>query len=95
MHMVVRHYRGNSQLFEAIVDRATDVESIIRGVHGFVAYYLVRTSDGGFSVSVFEDEAGTTESSQRAAAYLRDHLSTVAGAPPEIIAGDTLMHFVR
>ena len=95
MHTVVRHYKGNSLLFDEIVKRASDVESIIRGVDGFVAYYLVRTSDGGFSVSVFDDEAGTVESTQRAAAYLKENLSEVAGAPPELIEGETIMHFNR
>ncbi len=47
MHAVIRHYRGNSQLFDELERRTDEVETLIRGVAGFVSYYLVRTEDGG------------------------------------------------
>jgi len=93
MHVVVRHYRGSTRLIDELVDRRKDVEALIRGVKGFAAYYLVKTADGGASVSVFEDEAGTTESNKRAAAFIKDNLAGVAAGPPEIIEGGAVIDF--
>jgi heme-degrading monooxygenase HmoA len=93
MHVVVRHYKGSTKLIEELVDRREDVENLIRGVDGFVAYYLVKTADGGASISVFQNEAGTAESTKRAAAYLKENLDGVAAGPPEIIEGSTVIDF--
>jgi len=93
MHVVVRHYEGSSKLIEELVDRRKDVEQLIRGVDGFVAYYLLRTADGGASISVFQNEAGTKESTKRAAAYIKENLGDVAAGPPVIIEGPTVIDF--
>ncbi|MGD0381687.1 MAG: hypothetical protein ABSC30_17075 [Acidimicrobiales bacterium] len=92
MHVVVRHYEGSSTLIDELVGRRKDVEELIRGVDGFVAYYLVKTAHGGASISVFENEAGTAESSKRAAAYLSENLAGVASGPPNVIEGEAVIH---
>lgn len=94
MHVVIRHYKGSSKLIDELVDRRMDVEDLIRDVDGFVAYYLVKTADGGASISVFENEAGTTESTKRAAAYVKENLDGVAAGPPEIIEGKAVIDFI-
>jgi len=78
MHVVIRHYKGSTKLIDELVDRRKDVEELIRGVDGFVAYYLVKTADGGASVSVFQTE---------------ENLGGVAAGPPEIIEGQTVIDF--
>jgi len=93
MHVVVRHYEGSSTLIDELVARRDDVESIIRGVDGFVAYYLIRTAGGGASISVFENEAGTTESTRQAVAYLAENLPGVAAGPPQVIEGQAVIDF--
>ena len=93
MHVVVRHYKGSAKLIDELIDRRKDVEDLIRGVDGFRAYYLVRTVDGGASVSVFENEAGTTESTKRAAAFIKENLAGVVAGPPEIIEGQAVIDF--
>jgi hypothetical protein len=55
-----------------------------------VSYCLVRTADGGFSVSVFEDRAGT-ESNRLAADWIRQNAPQVAGSPPEVIEGEAIL----
>ncbi len=95
VHAVIRHYRGESQLFDELERRTDDVERVIRGVPGFISYHLVRTADGGFSVSVYEDQAGTAESSRRAAEWTRENAPEAAGSPPEIIEGETILQFSR
>jgi heme-degrading monooxygenase HmoA len=95
MHTVVRHYKGSAKLIDALVDRRKDVEELIRGVPGFVGYYLIKTADGGASISVFDDKSGTEESTRRAAAYLKENLAGVAAGPPEVIEGETVISFER
>ena len=64
MYAVIRHYtgRGASQLFEEIECMQEEVEGVIRSVPGLVSYTLLRTGDGGISVTVCQDKAGTDES---------------------------------
>ena len=95
MHAVIRHYRGESQLFDELERRTDDVERVIRGVPGFISYRLVRTADGGFSVGVFEDESGATESTRVAADWVRQNLPQLTVRPPEVIEGGVILHLGR
>ena len=96
MNAVIRHYRGNSQLFDELERRTDEVEKVIRGVSGFVSYYLVRTEDGGgFTVSVFEDKTGTDESIRVAADWVRQNVPQAAGSPPEVIEGRVVLHMSK
>ncbi len=95
MHTVIRHYRGESQLFDELERRTDDVERVIRGVPGFTSYHLVRTADGGFSVGVFEDESGAAESTRVAGEWVRQNLPELTVSPPEVIEGRVILHFGR
>lgn len=92
MHAVVRRYSGQGAkaLFDELERKKGDVEPLIRGVNGFVAYSLIRTGDGGISVTVCQDKAGTDESVRVAADWVKQN---VPGAitPPEISEGDTIL----
>jgi len=92
VHAVIRHYRDNSQLFDELERRTAEVEQVIRGVPGFVAYFLVRTADGGFSVSVYQDRSGTDESTRAAADWVRQNLPQSAVSVPEVIEGRVVLH---
>jgi heme-degrading monooxygenase HmoA len=92
-YAVIRHYKGSPALIEELGRRREDVESLIRGVGGFQQYYLVRTDDGGFSVSVFADQEGADESVRAARKYIQDNVADVAGDPPEVIAGSVTISF--
>jgi heme-degrading monooxygenase HmoA len=93
MHVVVRNYNGSSKLIDELVSRRGDVEELISGVPGFVSYHLVRTTDGGASISVYQDKAGTEESTKRAGAYIKENLDGVAAGPPEVIEGESVISF--
>ena len=96
MHAVIRHYKANSQLFDELERRTDEVETVIRGVSGFVSYYLVRTEDGGgFSVSVFEDKTGTDESIRVAADWVRQNVPQAAGSPPEVMEGRVILQMSK
>ena len=66
MHGVVRMYAGagGKKLIDVLEERKKEVEALIRPVKGFVSYSLIRTADGGVSVTVCDDKAGTDQSSQ-------------------------------
>ena len=69
-----------------------DVKALLGGVPGFVSYAAFRSGDGGVTVTVCEDEAGTEESSRRAAEFVKENIST-PGNPPVISAGTTVLQF--
>ena len=93
MYTVIRLYSGQgaSELFDVLENKRSEVEDVIRGVQGFVSYTLVRTSDGGVSVTVCRDKAGTDESVQVAAEWVKKNV-TFAVDPPAISEGRTILH---
>jgi hypothetical protein len=94
MYAVVRTYSGPgaSEIFDVIEQREEDVKALITGVPGFVNYAAVRSGDGGVTVTVCEDKAGTDESSRRAAEFVRENVSATAN-PPAITEGNTVLQF--
>ena len=94
MYAVVRTYSGQgaSELFDLLEQREEDVKALITGVPGFVNYAAVRSGDGGVTVTVCEDKAGTDESSRRAAEWVKENVSGTTD-PPAITEGDTVLQF--
>ena len=94
MYAVVRTYTGEgaSELFDLLGQREKDVRALISGVPGFVSYAAVRTGDGGVTVTVCQDKAGTDESSRRAAEWVKEHVSATAN-PPTVTEGNTALQF--
>lgn len=94
MHVIIRSYSGDgaADLFDALSQREAEVRNLISTVPGFISYEAFRSDGGGHTVTTCEDEAGTTESSRRAAAWVRDNLG-VPVDPPRITEGDTVLHF--
>jgi hypothetical protein len=93
MHVVVRRYAGGSQLAEVMEQKRQEVEELIRGVPGFVAYYALRTAEGVATVTVCQDKAGTDESIRRAADWVRQNVPAGAVGAPEITEGQTYIDF--
>ena len=94
MYVVVRSYSGQgaSELFDLLGQREADIKNLIGGVPGFVSYAAFRSGDGGMTVTVCEDKAGTDDSSRRAAEWIKENVST-PGNPPTITEGDTVLQF--
>ena len=82
MHAVVRTYtgKGAKQLMDVLERNNAEVERLIRAVQGFVSFSLVRTASGGFSVSVFQDKAGTDESVRVAREWIAKNAANFSGA---------------
>ena len=95
MHVVVRSYSGQgaSELFDLLEQREEDVRELITTVPGFVSYAAFKTGDsGGATVTVCEDKAGTDESSNRAAGWVKENMDSPPGAP-EIAEGTTVLNY--
>ena len=94
MYAVIRTYSGQgaSALFDLLGQREEDVKALISGVPGFVNYAAIRSGDGGVTVTVCEDKAGTDESSRRAAEWVKENVGATAD-PPAITEGDTVLQF--
>ena len=92
MHAVMRSYsgKGTKALFDLLEKNKGEVESLIR-VKGFVSYSLVRTTRGGFSVSVYEDKAGADESSRAAREWIAKNASKTGVARPIILEGTVML----
>ena len=94
MYVVVRRYTGAEKLVEAMIPRQSEVRDIISSVPGFRAYYAVDMGGGGvITVTVCDDQAGTTESSRRAGEWVRANVSGATIGPPEISEGETYITF--
>ena len=93
MHAVVRNYSGKGAkgLIDLIEKNKVEVESLIRSVKGFVSYSLVRSSRGGFSVSVYEDKAGTDESIRLARDWISKNAGKTGAAAPTISEGTVIL----
>jgi hypothetical protein len=94
MYVVVRSYSGQgaSELFDLLAQREEEIKSLISGVPGFVSYAAVRSGDGGTTVTTCQDKVGTDESSQRAAAWVKENVSATVN-PPAITEGSTILQF--
>ena len=94
MYAVVRTYSGQGapELLDLLGQREEDVKALISGVPGFVSYVAVRSGDGGVTVTVCQDKAGTDESSRRAADWVKENVGATTD-PPAITEGDTVLHF--
>jgi hypothetical protein len=94
MHAIVRTYSGSGakELIDVIEKDKSEVERLIRSVKGFVSYSLVRTAGGGFSVSIYQDKAGTEESSRIAREWIANNAPNTSVAAPSISEGSVIVH---
>jgi hypothetical protein len=67
MYAVIRRYAAGTGVFDTVVQREQEVRDLLTGVPGFVAYYVVRSTNADASITICQDQAGTTESTRVAA----------------------------
>jgi len=95
MHAVVRTYSGKGarELVDLVDKNKADAERLLRAVKGFVSWYLVRTADGGFTVSVYQDKAGADESVRVARDWVAKNAGNLGVAAPAVSEGPVLFSF--
>jgi hypothetical protein len=96
MHAVIRKYSGARGVVDEARGKLGDLEQTMRGTPGFVAYYFLETDDGVATITITEDEAGTTESMSRAANWVQQNLeSRDQLGSPEVTTGQVLITATR
>jgi restriction endonuclease Mrr len=94
MHAVIRTYsgKGAKELFDVLERHKADVETVMRPVKGFVSYTAARTGDGGVTVTVCQDKAGTDESIAKARDWVAKNAASVGAAAPTVSEGSVVIH---
>jgi hypothetical protein len=92
MYTVVRSYfgKGAKELFDVLEKNKADVEKTLRSVKGLVIYTLVRSADGGFSVTVCNDKAGADESVEKARDWIARNAAGTCVAAPTVSEGSNV-----
>ena len=93
MHAVIRTYMnaGSKKLFDMLEERKADVEAALRKVPGLVSYTLLRSEDGGVSVTLCQDKAGADESVRIAREWIQTNASDVGASPPVVTEGSVIL----
>ena len=93
MHAVVRTYSGQGakELFDVLEQRKAEIENLIRSVSGLHAYSLIRTDDGGVTVTVCQDKAGADESLKLARDWILQNASDLGTSPPAVSEGSVVL----
>ena len=94
MHAVVRAYsgKGAKELFDILEKRTADVEKEMRSVKGFVSYTLVRSGEGGYSLTVCQDKAGVEESAKKAKEWVAENAANTGVGAPQTYEGSVVIH---
>ena len=99
MDVVVRTYtgKGSKELFSLLEKHKTDVEKLMRSVKGFESYTLARSSEGegGMSMTVCKDKAGTDESVRVAKDWLSKNAANISMDAPKVSSGTIIVHATK
>jgi hypothetical protein len=96
MYVAVRRYEGvtDSQKVAKLVEE--DYLPIISEMPGFVAYYCVDAGDGVMvTTSVFEHKDAEEQSTYRAGQFTAKDLGPLSPNPPQVTAGEVVVHEVK
>ena len=94
MQVVIREYsgKGAKELFDLLEKKKAEVESLLRSVKGLVSYTLARSGDGGFSVTVCQDQAGIDESVQKARDWVAKNAANTGVSAPQVSKATVITH---
>lgn len=99
MDVVVRTYtgKGSKELFALLENRKADIEKAMRAVKGFESYTLARSSsgEGGLSMMVCQDKAGTEESGAVAKEWIAKNAANISMDAPKVSAGSIIIHATK
>jgi hypothetical protein len=99
MDVVVRTYsgKGSKELFSFLEEHKADVEKLMRTVKGFESYTLARSSesDGGLSMTVCQDKAGTEESVRLAKEWISKNVADIRVDAPKVSVGSIIIHATK
>ncbi len=65
---------------------------MMKAIPGFVSYALVRTGDGGTTITVCDDKAGTDESVRLAHDWIGSNAANLGAIDPQVSEGPVILH---
>jgi heme-degrading monooxygenase HmoA len=90
MHTVIRRYEGVQDTAEVARRAVEEFGPMLSGRPGFQGYWVVDAGDGVMAtISVFETEDAAVDSTNAAAAWVRENLPEMVQNPPQVTAGST------
>lgn len=99
MDVVVRTYtgKGSKELFALLEQRKAEVEKLMRSVKGFESYTLARSGsgEGGLSMTVCQDKAGTEESGRVAKEWIARNAGNIGLDDPKVSQGSIIIHATK
>jgi hypothetical protein len=93
MYATIRSYSGGAGFADELVAHEDEVREVISTIDGFHAYYLLRTTDGATTISVFANQDGAQASNAAAAKWLAENLADVSPGAPQVTAGEVALSF--
>jgi hypothetical protein len=94
MHAVIRTYSGKGavELFTMLTKNKGDIEEQFRKINGFVSYALIKTEDGGISITVGKTKGVIGKSATVARNWLAKNAADIKFRPPKSVEGKVLIH---
>jgi hypothetical protein len=95
-YLAIRQYQlaPGRTMEELVATVGSGLVPILRQVPGFREHFLVETSEGVLSISIFADQAGAEESTALAADWVQQNLADFFAGPPTTTNGIVWRHDV-
>ena len=96
MHAVIRTYsgKGAAELFDFLAKHKAEIEAEFRKINGFISYSLIKTEDGGISVTVGKTKGVIGKGTRLARNWLAKNATGLKYRPPKSAEGKALIHAV-
>jgi hypothetical protein len=97
MKVCLRQYsgKGAAELIDLLEQKSDEVKSLIGPIKGLVSYGIARTANGGFTVTVCEDQDGIDESIKKAKEWIAANAADIGADPPEVMTGDVVLRIAQ
>jgi Antibiotic biosynthesis monooxygenase len=94
MYASVRQYTitsGHEKVDEAVREVQAGLGPIISQAPGFIAYYVLDAGNNVVAaISLFESKAAANTADRMVADWIRQHLTSFVGSPPEVLEGEVI-----
>ena len=96
MHAVIRTYsgKGATELFALLAKNKAEIEKEFRGINGFLSYAMIKTEDGGVTVTVGKTKGAINKSGTLARNWLAKNAAGLKFKPAKSVEGKALIHAV-
>ncbi|MEY4374283.1 MAG: hypothetical protein RL760_449 [Candidatus Eisenbacteria bacterium] len=95
MYTIIQSYQGAPMFADELKRKADAIEKDMGSVPGFIAYYMIKTTNGATSVTVCDDRKGCDECSRRLTSWLKTNLPGLRFSPPQFIEGELAFRFAH